>query len=153
MVLVNRKEFDNKIKDILIEKFGYKDFKISWDELSELLGLNLQKTKYHIFKLEQHGFLRVIERAQRSGGYTSPNIIRILKDIGADTNIEPKSITGDIEKYISMLQQKANNIEEYEHEIRRLTLINQQLEQKVKELTRELLDMRDKILDATRFGK
>lgn len=35
--MVNRKEFDENIKQTLLEKFGRNEFKISWEDLADAL--------------------------------------------------------------------------------------------------------------------
>lgn len=155
--MINRKEFDEKIKEILIEKFGYNEFKISWEDLAETIGLDLPKTKYHLFKLEQQGFLRVIERSTRANGYTSPNIIRIF---AKDENVESDEVLsemtrnlGDFQKWARDLQIRERNIKAYEDEIRNQAIIIDQLTRSNKSLTEQLHDMNNRILELTRFGR
>lgn len=161
--MINRREFDQNLKDILIE-YDKKNkeenktdlIKASWEELADILDLDLPKTKYHIFKLEQQGFLRVIERAQRANGYTSPNTIKILPNTEVSGDAEDvlsdvsKSL-GDLQKWAQTLQQKERNIEAYEDEIKRLTITNKTLEAKIKSLTGQLLQMQNQIYEMTQL--
>lgn len=144
----NRKEFDENVKEKLIEKFGYSEFKVNWDDLAELLELDLPKTKYHIFKLESQGFLRVIERSIRSGGYVTPNIIRILNDDNIDETA-PEEIVGDIRKIVKTVETDAKNLQAYKDEIIRLTNENRIIEEKYSKLYKEVFALRQQLLDRT----
>jgi len=144
----NRKEFDENVKEKLIEKFGYSEFKVNWDDLAELLELDLPKTKYHIFKLESQGFLRVIERSIRSGGYVTPNIIRILNEENIDETA-PEEIVGDIRKIVKTVESDAKNLQAYKDEIIRLTNENRIIEEKYSKLYKEVFALRQQLLDRT----
>jgi DNA polymerase elongation subunit (family B) len=144
----NRKEFDENVKEKLIEKFGYSEFKVNWDDLAKLLELDLPKTKYHIFKLESQGFLRVIERSMRSGGYVTPNIIRILNEENIDETA-PEEIVGDIRKIVKTVESDAKNLQAYKDEIIRLTNENRIIEEKYSKLYKEVFALRQQLLDRT----
>jgi hypothetical protein len=116
---MQRSRFDEELKQKLIDKYGYGEFKAQWEELAELLELDLQKTKYHIFKLDNIGFLSVIEKSQRSDGYVSPNVIII--NGGENVNITVEDIVTDIKKYITLLEKKVRQNEALETENRKLT--------------------------------
>jgi DNA-binding Lrp family transcriptional regulator len=153
--MVNRKEFDENIKQTLLEKFGRNEFKISWEDLADALQLDLPKTKYHIFKLEQQGFLRVVERSQRANGYTSPNIIRIFAE-NPDSDDVISDISrnlGDLQKWAEDLQTRESNIKAYEDEIRRQTITIDQQERSIKLLKEQLYNANHKILELTQFGQ
>jgi hypothetical protein len=144
-VMQNRRERDEELKQKLIEKFGYGEFKASWEELSELLELDLPKTKYHIMKLDSIGFISVIDRSQRSGGYTSPNVIVI--NGGEGNNIAPEDIMTDIKKYIILLEKKVQRTEVLENENRRLTKALTDSEASNKRLFQQIQELRNQIFE------
>jgi hypothetical protein len=133
------KERDRIIKEKLLEKYGYLEFKARWDELAEFLDLNMQKVRYHIFKLESQGFLRVIEKSVRSGGFTSPNIIQIL---GAEeTNDVPiEKVLADIKERTIGLEKKALRVDVLEEENARLRNEKRILQEKYDNLYNEAFD-------------
>lgn len=146
----NRREFDDEIKKSLIGKYGYGEIKVSWEELSELLDLPLQQVKYHTFKLEQQGFLRVISRAQRSGGYTSPNVIHILNP---QTEENTEDIFRDVADRMQYLMTEAkkvaayrDRIKELENEIRLLKTDRDNAFKENVRLREQLGDLRHKLL-------
>lgn len=141
------KERDRIIKEKLLEKYGYSEFKARWDELAEFLDLDMQKVRYHIFKLETQGFLRVIERSVRSGGFTSPNVIQILNDGEQTKTVEPEEIVTDIKKYIGALEKKAQRTEALENEVRRLTKALEDSDASNKRLYQEMLQLRNQIFE------
>ena len=115
----SNKERDKLIKETLLGKFGYLEFKARWDELAELLDLDMQKVRYHIFKLEAQGFLKVIEKSMRSGGFTSPNVIQIL---GAEESnkVSFEEVIADINKRALAWEKKAQRTEALEADNTRL---------------------------------
>lgn len=152
--MINRKEFDEKIKNKLIERYGFSEFKAGWQDISKLIDLPLAKAKYHIYKLESQGFLKVIEKSQRSEGHTSPNVIRILAEPINNELIDSQSdgVFDDIKKRLDDLQSKAREIQIYKDEIQRLTIENQKLDATNKRLYQEALELREKVYELTRFG-
>jgi len=156
--MINRKEFDQAIQNKLVEKYGEGEFRATWHELAELLELPLAKTKYHIYKFEDQGILKVISRSQRSGGYTSPNVIRILcfKDSedsgGSVSKTEAENVLAEADKYLNKLKAKLKSVENYEIEIRKLTKEKHELEAINKRLYNEALQLREKVYELTRLG-
>lgn len=117
--------------------------------------MDLPKTKYHIFKLEQQGFLRVVERLQRANGYTSPNIIRIFAE-NPDSDDVISDISrnlGDLQKWAEDLQTRESNIKAYEDEIRRQAITIDQQERTIKSIKQQLYNANHKILELTQFGQ
>ena len=150
--MVNRKELDQKIKDALINKYGNGEFHAKWDELYELLNpLNpkwsVQQIKYHIYKLEEQGFLRVVSKSKRSEGYTSPNVIKILDYEIPTTNENPEEVVNDITKQMTALRVEAKKIEYYKQEVVRLTNQSNMWEKKYDDLFKEVLQLRQTISD------
>lgn len=112
---MTKKEYE-KIKESLINKFGYSEFKISWDALAEFLNLSVPTTKRLIGKLEWEGFL-IIERSQNCGGYTSPNVIRIVMEEAEEETFETLKIKLEENyKYIAILEMKLAKAETYKNE-------------------------------------
>lgn len=147
----NRREFDEELKQKLIEKYGYGEFKAQWDELVELLNLDedpkkaLAKTKFHIMKLDSIGFLTVIDRSQRSGGFTSPNVIVINGEEG--NNVAPEELVTDIKKYIIMLEKKVQRTEALEKEVGRLSKALADSEASNTRLHNTILELRNQIFE------
>jgi predicted ArsR family transcriptional regulator len=146
----NRKEFDDAIKNALVEKYGYGEFKADWEEIAEVVDLNLQQAKYHIFKLQEQGFLRVISRAQRSGGYTSPNVIHILNP---QTEENTEDIFRDVADRMQYLMAEAkrvaayrDRIKELENEVRLVRADRDSIFNENVRLREQLGDLRHKLL-------
>jgi hypothetical protein len=152
-VMQNRREFDEEIKQKLIKKFGYDEFKVQWqkqnerdeDGLVEILGLDLATTKYHIMKLDSQGFLTVIDRSQRSGGYTSPNIILINKDEENDDT--PEKLMVNTKKLIILREKTERQNEVLKKEVARLTKELTISETSNTRLQNTILELRNQILE------
>lgn len=157
---MNRKEFDEKIKKSLIVKYGVGEFKATWDEIADTMELQLQKAKYHIYKLEEQGFLKVVARSQRSGGYTSPNVITIFDEETREpkseditiSRTEAENVLEDADKHLDAIKTRLRSIQTYEEEVRKLTKQNHELEAINKRLYQEALQLREKVYELTRLG-
>jgi nucleotidyltransferase/DNA polymerase involved in DNA repair len=159
--MVNRKELDRDLKNILLKYIqvnGSDLIKLTWDDLSEVLGLDLQKTKYQIARLDQEGFLQLVERSQRSEGHTSPNIIKILSSEKSNGNTEDvvvdiKKNLSDLQKWAQDLTRRERNIQQYEDEIKRLTIEKSQDKAKIESLTKQIFELNQTILELRPFGR
>jgi predicted transcriptional regulator len=144
-----RRDFNQELQDKLISLFGYDEFRITWKELGEKLGMPLQKIRYHITKnLVPSGFMQIIREAKRVDGEWEQNVFKIADN--GEKYINPKvddNVFRDVRKSVEdllVLAKKSANLEE---ENRHLRAENQNLADTIKKFQEDILTLRGQIKD------
>jgi DNA-binding Lrp family transcriptional regulator len=152
---MKQKELSEKVKGSLIVKYGYDEFKATWEQIASVLDMEVTQATYHIKKLIKEGFLELIQAAERGkDGYWSPNIFKITHEgmtVNEVIHTDPETIFEDIRKQIKGITKYVTTSKDLIEENARLRQELVASQAREKRLMTDALALRQKLFELNKI--